>query len=112
MLSALRANKGTSTVTEIVSRVSTIPDLPIGAVFGVTDIENARRPVFPSNYGPSLPLLGLPSFRFNLIISDRTRTIPLPLSRAIRQTRGKVYIFNSKTEAFVEAVLDGNKVIN
>ena len=112
VLTALRATKGRNAVTTVSSRVTTIPDLPIGKLFGVTDIKDVKQASLTKQLRAQLVAAQTGGKPFSLIISTRTDTISRPLSEAIRRTNGKIFIFDSNTEKFVEAVLEGNKVIN
>ena len=111
VLAALRANKGRNAVSTITSRVTTIPDLPIGKLFGVTDIKDVKKASLTKQLRAQLAAAQTSGKPFSLIISTRTNKISRPLSEAIRRTNGKIFIFDSNTEKFVEAVLEGNKVI-
>ncbi|MDR7017760.1 putative toxin, partial [Acinetobacter sp. 3657] len=77
-----------------------IPDLPVGGKFGVTDVKNVQ------NLSNSAQLQAFYNYavekemKFNLIIGPRTRSISEPLLDNIRNTNGKVRIFDPNTERF------------
>ncbi|MEI9983497.1 MAG: putative toxin [Aliidongia sp.] len=77
-----------------------VPDLPVGPEFGVTDVKNV---VDLSNSGQ------LRAFHryavdnklpFNLIIGPRTETISEPLLDNVRETGGKVMLYDPITNRF------------
>jgi RHS repeat-associated protein len=106
VLEALGATKNTSGVSEIATRVTTIPDLPIGKFFGVTEIKNVQDLSFSKQLQAQFAAAQTAGLPFNLIVSTRTKHISARLRDIIESTKGKIYIYDEKAKKFVEAVFD------
>ena len=99
-------------MSDIARRITTIPDLPIGSRFGITDIKNVQSLSFSKQLQAQFSAAKTAGVPFNLIVSPQTRTISGNLQDAIRATGGKVFIYDSKKEKFFEAAIEGNKILN
>jgi len=108
---SLRAPAGTDKFFSIETRIATIPDLPIGSRFGVTDVKNVVALSRDSQLRTQIDAALTARLPFNLIISPRTETVSLPLQQAIRQTGGRVFEFDASTQAFRSVVFDRNRVV-
>ena len=102
----LGAVKNTGGVSDIASRVTTIPDLRIGRFFGVTDIKNVQNLSFSKQLQAQFAAAQTAGLPFNLIVSTRTRHVSTRLRDVIEATKGKIFIYDDKTRKFSEAVFD------
>ena len=99
---ALSANRNAAGVSQISSRVTTIPDLPIGGRFDVTDIKDEirlSRTTQLVSQNSAARTMGVPQ---NLIISPRTAQISGPLRNMIFRSGGRIFEFNPSTSTFSE----------
>jgi RHS repeat-associated protein len=106
VLYALGAAKNTGGVSDIASRVTTIPDLPIGKFFGVTDIKHVQNLSFSKQLQAQFAAAQTAGLPFNLIVSTRTQHISVRVRDVIASTKGKVFIYDDKTRKFSEAAFD------
>ena len=109
VLASLRTRAGGQVVSP--QGVPTIPDLPTGNVFGVTDIKNVIDISRTKQLRAQIDVadnMGLP---FNLIISPRTQTISEPLQREIIRTGGTVFEFDDVAGVFKNVTFNGNTVV-
>jgi len=111
VLDALGASKNTGGVSDVMSRVTTIPDLAIGSRFGVTDIKNVQNLSSSSQLRAQFSAAQTAGTAFNLIISPRTATVSRSVQDMVARTGGKIFIFDPKTNKFAEALVDGNKIV-
>jgi RHS repeat-associated protein len=106
VLDALGAVKGEGAVSEIATRVTTIPDLPIGKFFGVTEIKNVQNLSFSKQLQAQFAAAQTAGLPFNLVVSSRTERISLRVRQAIEQTKGRIFIYDEKLRKFSEAAFD------
>ncbi len=87
--------------------VTTIPDIFDGTRnAGVTDIKDEIDISFTRQLRAQAGVAMSLNTSFNLIISPRTRTISVPLQRAVRQTGGIIVEFDSVTGRFQNVQFD------
>ena len=106
VLDALGAARNTGGVSEIATRVTTIPDLSIGNFFGVTEIKNVQNLSFSKQLQAQFAAAQTAGLSFNLIVSTRTQHVSARVRDVIASTRGKIFIYDDKTRKFSEAVFD------
>ncbi len=103
---ALGAVKNTGGVSDIATRVTTIPDLSIGKFFGVTEIKNVQNLSFSKQLQAQFAAAQTAGLPFNLIVSTRTQHISARVRDVIASTKGKIFIYDDKTRKFSEAAFD------
>jgi YD repeat-containing protein len=91
-------------------KVTTIPDL-WGAKTGVLDVKKVQSLSFTEQLKAQYQLALDSGQQFNLVVSPGTKTISLPLQRAVAATGGKFFEFNPTTGSWANVVLKGNKVV-
>ena len=110
VLDTLGAAKNNLKVTKINGRVTTIPDI-LGGPLGVTDIKDVKKASLTKQLDSQLAAAETLEAPFNLILSTRTQTVSVPLQQQIRETGGRILIFDSSTDTLTEAVLRGNRIV-
>lgn len=108
-LDALGAAKNTSKVTAP-RGVKTIPDLPVSGLFGVTDIKDIKKLSFTKQLRAQAAIARKEGVPLNLIASPMTESISKPLLDRIKRLGGRIFIFDSNTGLFRNAVLKGTKI--
>lgn len=109
VLDALGAEKGTNAVTEVATRTTTIPDLPIGKRFGVTDIKDVSKASLTKQLKAQLAAALTAGEPFNLIVGVGTRSVSKPLQAAIQRTGGRIFQFDQTSRKFNNVVFDPQK---
>jgi len=79
-----------------------VPDLPVTDEFGVTDIKNVVELSNSDQLRAFHRYAAEHNMPFNLIIGPRTETISEPLLNNIRETGGRVVMFDPATEELTE----------
>lgn len=77
-----------------------IPDLPVGQKFGVTDVKNVEYLTSSSQLDAFYKYARANSLKFNLVVGPRTNAISAPLLDQVRNTGGRVTLFNPSTGKF------------
>jgi hypothetical protein len=77
-----------------------IPDLPVGQKFGVTDVKNVEYLTSSSQLNAFYKYAMANNLKFNLVVGPRTNAISAPLLDQVRNTGGRVTLFNPSTGKF------------
>jgi hypothetical protein len=98
-------------VTQISTRRTTRPDLPIGKQFGVTEIKDE----FSISLNPQLRAQAAAAatarLPFNIIISPRTQVIYGPVQRVVNKSGGRFFQFDDAAGVFSPVNFNGNRVV-
>jgi hypothetical protein len=105
--SALGAT-GKTPVTYRATRVTTIPDLPVGKRFGVADAKDVRQLTGSRQLRTQIAIAEAEGLPFSLFISRRTRTVSTSLRDAVRRTNGRILEFEPESRTFRDVVF-GNR---
>ncbi|NOT28009.1 MAG: hypothetical protein HOP16_18145 [Acidobacteria bacterium] len=103
----LGAVKNQSAVSEIATRVTTIPDLPMGSRFGVTDIKNVKNISLTKQLQAQAAAAQTGGYTFNLVVSTRTQHVSRRLLTEIEQSGGTISIYDPRLEKVTKAIIDG-----
>ncbi len=106
VIDALGAVKSSGGVSEVASRVTTVPDLPIGKLFGVTEIKNVQNLSFSRQLQAQFAAAQTAGLPFNLIVSTRTRHVSETVREAIRSTKGRIFVYDERLRRFSAAAFD------
>ena len=110
-LEALIAAKNTRKF-EAVNGVRTIPDLPVGSRYGITEIKDRKAIFFTKQLRAQAAVAEKQGLPLNLIVSPRAETISKPLPRRIEELGGRIFIFSAETGQFIDAVIEKGKVLH
>ncbi len=89
-----------SAFSDVQTRKTTKPDLPVGDRFGVTDIKDVRKLSQSAQtraQGAGASTLGTSQ---NLIVTDKTEEISGPLRESIFESGGQIFRFDKETKTF------------
>ena len=111
VLEALGAEKNTTVLSQVATRISTIPDLPVGKLFGVTDIKHVSQLSLSKQLTAQLAAAKSGDLPFNLIVSSKTVSISKNLQREISATGGRIFVFDPEKKVFRDAVIEGTRLV-
>ena len=91
--------------------MGTIPDLPIGNRYGVTDIKDVVSLSKTAQLRTQIDAAATANRPFSLIISPRTQTVSMPLQRSVRASGGQIFQYDLLTGKFSNVDFVGNRVL-